>query len=100
MLRIGLLDHPLLPGVEANPDTAAAVSAAGTLLEQMGHQVERSHPEAMGDPAFTQAFLTVLAADLATDLSDGSRSSDAPSPATTWKQATPGSPGTAGRSTP
>ena len=73
VLRIGLLDHPLLPGVGADPDTAAAVHAAGALLEHMGHHVDTSHPEAMGDPAFSHAFLTVLAADLATDLAEWER---------------------------
>ena len=95
-----MLDHPLLPGVAANPDTAAAVSAAGALLEQMGHQVERSHPEAMGDPAFTQAFLTVLAADLATDLAEWEQVIGRPITGDDLEAGNAGFAGTAGRSTP
>jgi amidase len=70
ILRIGLLDHPLQPGVAAHPDTAAAVTAAGLLLENLGHRVEPAHPEAMADPGFTRPFLTVLAVSTASDLGE------------------------------
>jgi amidase len=70
VLRIGVLDHPLMPGIDADPDAATAVTTTATLLERMGHRIEVAHPEAMGDPDFTKAFLTVLAADLATDLAE------------------------------
>lgn len=70
VLRIGLLDHPLDPGAAAHPDTAAAVVAAGTLLEKLGHHVEPGHPDAMGDPDFPKHFITVLATSLAADLTE------------------------------
>jgi len=70
VLRIGLLDHPLFPGVAGHPDTAAAVNEAGLRLEHLGHHVEPAHPEALGDPDFSRAFITILAANLATDLAE------------------------------
>jgi amidase len=69
-LRIGLLDHPPVAGVEGHPDTAAAVATAGSLLEQLGHHVDRSHPRAMGEEAVSHHFVTVLAASLAADLAE------------------------------
>lgn len=70
VLRIGVLDHPLLPGVAAHPDVTAAVHAAAGLLGELGHEVDDDHPEAMGEPAFQRHFITVLAASLAADLAE------------------------------
>jgi amidase len=67
-LRIGLLDRPLLPGVEPGPDTAAAVAAAGALLEAAGHAVTPGHPAAMEESRFIDTFTTVVAASVALDL--------------------------------
>ena len=67
-LRIGLLDHPLLPGTEPSPEMTKAISFAASLLEQLGHNIEDSHPEAMGDAQFTDAFTTVVATHVAHDL--------------------------------
>ncbi len=67
-LRIGVLDHPLLPGVDPSPELRDAVRATATLLEGLGHRVEDSHPVAMEDARFTDAFTTVVAAHVAYDL--------------------------------
>lgn len=67
-LRIGVLDHPLLPGVDASTEMQDAMKFAGSLLERLGHVIEDSHPEAMEDPKFTDAFTTVVATHVAHDL--------------------------------
>lgn len=67
-LRIGVLDHPLLPDLDASPEMTAAVNFAVSLLEQLGHNIEDSHPEAMEDARFTDAFTTVVAAHVAHSL--------------------------------
>ena len=67
-LRIGLLDHPLIGGIDADPDCAAAVQAAGRLLEGLGHRVDRSHPEALGDPDFSTQFVNIVAVAGAADI--------------------------------
>ena len=67
-LRIGLLGRPLLPGIEPDPDCAAAVAAAGALLQGLGHEVTEGHPEAMEEERFTDTFTTVVAASVALDL--------------------------------
>jgi amidase len=67
-LKIGVLDHPLLPGVEASGEMRDAIRFAASLLEQLGHKIEDSHPDAMGDARFTDAFTTVIAAHVAHDL--------------------------------
>ncbi len=72
-LRIGILDHPLLPGVETSSEITSAVRFAASLLEQLGHKIEDSHPEAMGDPEFTNSFTTVIAAHIAHDLDSWGR---------------------------
>jgi amidase len=70
VLRIGVLDHPTLADVDGSPDTAAAVRAVAGLLEQLGHHVTDAHPEAMGDPAFSRHFITVMATAVRTDLDE------------------------------
>jgi amidase len=72
-LRIGILDHPLLPYVETSAEMTSAIHFAVSLLEQLGHKIEDSHPEAMGDPEFTNAFTTVIAAHIAHNLDDWGR---------------------------
>ena len=72
-LRIGILDHPLLPGVETSPEMTSAVRFAASLLEQLGHKIEDSHPDAMDDPEFTNAFTTVIAAHIAHNLDEWGR---------------------------
>jgi amidase len=66
-LRIGLLDHPLLAGAQGHPECAAAVAGAGRLLDSLGHAVDQSYPEALGDEAFQGHFLNVVACANASD---------------------------------
>ena len=68
-LRIGVLDHPLLPGVAAHPETGEAARHAATLLESLGHLVTDAHPEAMSESHFSHTFSVVVAASVALDLS-------------------------------
>ena len=67
-LRVGLLDRP--PTVPAHPDCVAAVAIAGTLLEELGHEVEVSSPAAMYDPPMLERFLTIMFASSAADGAD------------------------------
>lgn len=67
-LRVGILDHPLLPGVTASSEMVEAVQFAAALLERLGHSIEDSHPQAMEEAQFTDAFTTVIAAHVAHDL--------------------------------
>jgi amidase len=67
-LRVGLLDHPLQPGVTGHPECAAAVAAAGKLLESMGHHVTAAWPDALGEEAFSGQFVNIVAASTAADL--------------------------------
>jgi len=54
-LRIGLLDHhPFGPAI--HPECAAAANDTAALLEQLGHHVERSYPDAMKNPEFGRQF--------------------------------------------
>ncbi len=72
-LKIGILDHPLLPGVESSTEMTAAIGFVASLLEQMGHKIDDSHPQAMGDAQFTDAFTTVVAAHVANNLDSWGR---------------------------
>ncbi|CAB4602038.1 MAG: amidase [Actinobacteria bacterium] len=54
-LRIGFLDHhPFGPAV--HPECARAAVDTATLLESLGHHVERSYPDAMANPEFSRRF--------------------------------------------
>jgi len=72
-LRVGILDHPLLPGVAADMDSAAAVAAASRLLEDLGHKVEVSHPIALQDAEFQVHFANIVMVAMAADLDSWSR---------------------------
>jgi amidase len=65
-LRIGFTHRPLL-NAEVHPDCVAAVEEAATLLGQLGHTVEEAAPD-MDAQAFTMAFLTMVAGELAADI--------------------------------
>jgi amidase len=66
-LRIGLApDHA---GVQTDPVCVAAVEAAGTLLEGLGHDVEIAQPAAFFDSGFSRHFVTVVAVATAVDFS-------------------------------
>ncbi len=64
-LRIGLA--PSHAGVQTDPECAAAVEAAGSLLEQLGHDVEVAQPEAFFDEEFSRHFVTIVAVATAVD---------------------------------
>ena len=72
-LRIGVLDHPLLPGVEAAAECTAAVRATATLLEELGHHLEESWPRAMVEEEFIGAFTTIVASHVAHDIAEWGR---------------------------
>ena len=59
--KVGVLDHPLQPGVTGHPECTAAVAAAARLLESLGHHVEEGHPAALEDPDFLSHFITIVA---------------------------------------
>jgi amidase len=70
-LRIGLMPHPAVPGLESSLECVAAVRGAAELLQSLGHDVEESSP---ADPGLTQqldlgeTFLTRWAAGQAANL--------------------------------
>jgi amidase len=65
-LRIGVLDRsPLVP---SHPDCEAAVAAAATLLQSLGHHLDESSPAALRDVGFQDRFFTVVVANMAHDL--------------------------------
>jgi amidase len=67
-LRIGVLDHPLLPGAEAHPECTEAVARTAALLESLGHRVEVGYPAAMGEADFPRQYTTIIGACTAADL--------------------------------
>jgi len=72
-LRVGLLDHPLMPGVGADAECRAAVERAGRLLESLGHHVEVGHPAALEDLEFQGHFLSVVATANTADFDEWER---------------------------
>lgn len=72
-LRIGLLDHPLMPGVAADPECAAAVTRTGRLLEELGHKVETGHPAPLAEEEFITHFTNMVAVAVAADIDAWSR---------------------------
>lgn len=69
-LRIGILTHDPLSGDMAKPECIAAVDAAASLLESLGHSVEQSYPKALDDPSFVGHFIALWTSGL-TALLDG-----------------------------
>jgi amidase len=63
-LRVGLLARGPRD-MALHPDCAAAARGAAAALEALGHRVEEAHPEALDDPAFTGAFVAIVAANTA-----------------------------------
>ncbi|MET9344170.1 amidase [Nonomuraea sp. NPDC003804] len=67
-LRIGFArEHPR-PDVPGEPELAAAVTSAATLLEKLGHEVEESWPAALGDADFPSYFGGIVAGNVAAEL--------------------------------
>jgi amidase len=65
-LKVGLLDRAPDGALSLNdPECAAAVTATGRLLEELGCDVEAASPEPMFDEQFTSRFIATIAADTA-----------------------------------
>ena len=56
-LRVGMTTTPPGGQFNAHPDCAAAAQAAARLLEQLGHNVQESHPHELDDPEQIASFL-------------------------------------------
>jgi amidase len=56
-LRIGLMTSPSGGAFETHSECVAAAEDAAKLLEELGHHVEPSHPEALDDPDYIPNFL-------------------------------------------
>jgi amidase len=67
-LRIGLA--PSHAGVTTDPECLAAVDAAGSLLESLGHHVEIAQPDAFFDDQFSRHFVTIVAVATAVDFAN------------------------------
>jgi amidase len=67
LLRIGVLDHPLL-GAEGHPECTTAANDAARTLEKLGHSVEAAWPVAIGEAEFAENFRTIVATWTAHDL--------------------------------
>ncbi|MET9259545.1 amidase [Amycolatopsis sp. NPDC004079] len=66
-LRIGLLDHhPLVAeGLTIDMECVDAVHTAARLLEELGHRIEPSFPNALADPRAGRTFSTLWSANVA-----------------------------------
>jgi amidase len=67
-LRIGMQSEAFGASAATHPDCVIATEAAGSLLESLGHVVERAHVGALDPPELVEAFLVVWAAGTATDV--------------------------------
>lgn len=67
-LRIGV--QTSAPGgmVKTHPDCVSAAMSAAHLLEELGHDVDVAHLDALDDPAFVEKFVLVWASGTAFDL--------------------------------
>lgn len=83
-LRIGRYTESAMPGVELQPEVAAAFDDAGRLLENLGHVVE-DVPTGLLDPAVLPSFETVWALG-ATTLPVPPGSGERLKPLTRWMQ--------------
>lgn len=67
-LRIGFLDHPTNPDVAADPQMAAAVASAATLLGELGHHVEAAYPAALDELEFGASYGTIVSSSMAAEV--------------------------------
>jgi amidase len=69
-LRIGVLTHA--PGglAETDPECIAAVGDAASLLESLGHKIEDSAPDALGESGLMDQFSAVMMSCLRADLDE------------------------------
>lgn len=56
-LRVGVMTAPPGGQFQTHPECVAAAEGAATLLEALGHNVERSYPSDMDDPGYVENFL-------------------------------------------
>jgi amidase len=63
-LRVGLMTSAPRDG-ETHPDCTEAARAAASLLADLGHRVEESHPPALDDPEAVKGFLTIISSSVA-----------------------------------
>jgi len=70
-LRIAWTTKPTVP-TAVDPDCVAAVHDAVALLEELGHEVVEACPTIDGN-AFARSFLTIVAGELGSDLTDAGR---------------------------
>jgi amidase len=67
-LRIGLLARAPRGDIEVHPACSEAAALTGRALEELGHRVEESFPEALADPDGIRAFVTMVACNIARTL--------------------------------
>ena len=67
-LKIGIA--PTVPHATMHPETVKAVENAGQLLEQLGHRVEIAQPAAFSEAEYFARFSTLVAVNLAAELSE------------------------------
>lgn len=56
--------------MQTDPECIAAVEAAGSLFEALGHDVEIAQPDAFFDDEFSKHFITIVAVATAVDFAD------------------------------
>jgi amidase len=66
-LRIGMLDHHPRGG-RLHPDCVEATRAAAQLLESLGHHVQPAFPATLSDDSFTNRFMAMWGASMATGI--------------------------------
>lgn len=64
-LRVGILHSSPRQGVSLHPECLSAVERAARLLQEMGHTVEESYPQALGDRGGVRAYVTVVSCSVA-----------------------------------
>ena len=67
-LRIGVLRHVPNGQVELHADCLAAVDDAAKLLEDLGHEVEESHPQALAEIDEDHRFMNIVASWVTRDV--------------------------------
>lgn len=63
-LRIGFVDQATRTGMALHPECATAVRQAARMLQGLGHRVETSHPECLGDEDAVRAYVTIVACSI------------------------------------
>jgi amidase len=64
-LRIGLMLSSPSPDIALHPECASAARSTAQALQEIGHHVEESHPDALLDAERLRAFVTVVASSVA-----------------------------------